>query len=359
VKTDSVFDSYYLDLISGRRNGWFALLLRAVLWCGVPLYWMGVRFRNMLYRIGLKRTHRVSVPVISVGNLTTGGTGKTPMVAWLVQQLIDAQHRPAIVSRGYRSLDESGNDEKRLLDAMLPGVCHIQSRDRVAASQEAISQSDCDVIVLDDGFQHRRLARDLDIVLIDAMNPWGHGAMLPRGLMRESRSALRRADLLVMTRCDAVDAERLQILKAELEAVSNAPVIASAFEPNRLVNSSGKVMAIESAHEFRIVGCCGIGNPHSFRRTLASIGAPVSDDRLYVFPDHFHYGESDIHKLKQWALERSAEAIFVTRKDLVKLNVDRIGRIPVWAVDIELRFFDEEETVTAFLERVTHQADTD
>src|SRR5690606_8255127 len=136
-------------------------------------YGAAVQWRNFAFDRGWYRVHRAGVPVISVGNLTTGGTGKTPLVAWLVHQLEQLGASPAILSRGYRSVDSHANDEKLVLDRLCPGVPHIQNPDRVAGARAALADGVCNLLVLDDGFQHRRLHRDLDLVLIDALNPWG------------------------------------------------------------------------------------------------------------------------------------------------------------------------------------------
>ncbi|MGE0376761.1 MAG: tetraacyldisaccharide 4'-kinase, partial [Planctomycetaceae bacterium] len=193
-------ESHFLDLISGRRRGVVAAMLRGALTLGIPAYGAAVRARNCLYDMGLRRIHDAGIPVVSVGNLTTGGTGKTPVVAWAAEWFRSHDVRPCLVSRGYRLLEAGGNDEQRVLAQLCPQVPHVQNRDRVAAARIAVRLHDADVVILDDGFQHRRLARDLDIVLIDTTNPWGYGHLLPRGLLRELPSALRRADLVVLTR---------------------------------------------------------------------------------------------------------------------------------------------------------------
>jgi tetraacyldisaccharide 4'-kinase len=169
-------------------------------------------FRNRLFDWGWKRTHQADVPVVSVGNITTGGTGKTPLVAFLANWFQDQGQKPAILSRGYRAVDGGPNDEKLVLDLLCPGIMHLQNPDRVASARHAVTAQQVQVLVLDDGFQHRRLARDLDLVLIDATCPWGYGAVLPRGLLREPRSGMKRADLAIITRADQVsEADRRRI----------------------------------------------------------------------------------------------------------------------------------------------------
>ncbi len=185
-------------LISGSRPGVAARVLRAALRVLEFPYQWAVRLRNWRYDHRPMAVHRVAVPVISVGNITAGGTGKTPMVAWLAQWAQQHNLSVALLSRGYRTPPDGhseslGNDEARELAQRLPEVPHIQNPDRVAGAQLAIDRHHCQLIVLDDGFQHRRLGRDLDIVLIDALRPFGYEHLLPRGLLREPLSGLARA----------------------------------------------------------------------------------------------------------------------------------------------------------------------
>ena len=200
------------DLLSGRRRGLGAALLRGGLRLAETPYAWAMRWRNHRYDSGAATVHRLDVPVISVGNLTTGGTGKTPLVFWLAQWFRDRAIPVAVVSRGYRAPQAaraatatSENDEARELAARLPDVPHLQNPDRVAAARQAIRQFQCRAIILDDAFQHRRIGRDLDIVLLDALEPLGFGHVLPRGLLREPVEGLRRADLVALSRADVLE----------------------------------------------------------------------------------------------------------------------------------------------------------
>jgi tetraacyldisaccharide 4'-kinase len=291
------------------------------------------------------------VPVISVGNLTTGGTGKTPIVAWVVELLQQQGRRPGIVSRGYRSLDGQENDEKRLLDALCPGVPHIQNPDRVPGAKRAIAESHCDVLVLDDGFQHRRLARDLDIVLIDALNPWGYGHLLPRGLLREPPSSLCRAGIVCLTRVAQCDPVQRQAIRDIVRTHSAAPIAEVSFVPTRLVSVTGETWALEGLASQAVGACCAIGNPSAFFRTLNGLDVPLSDDRQRTYPDHHHYSEGDIDSLGRWADVNRLDVVVVTRKDLVKLPVERVGPARVLALDIGVHWnagqADVDESIRA------------
>ena len=206
---------HLLALMAGERRGFSAAWQR----CGLRLasvpYGWAVAVRNGLFDRGWKSIERAGVPVVSVGNLTVGGTGKTPCVEYIASRLRQWDRRVAILSRGYGS-EHGPNDEALVLEENLPDVPHLQGPDRVALARIAIEELESEVLVLDDGFQHRRLARDLDVVLIDATQPWGFGYLLPRGLLRESPRGLRRAGAVVLTRCDQVDAAALAKLKGEV-----------------------------------------------------------------------------------------------------------------------------------------------
>ncbi|MFW6062423.1 MAG: tetraacyldisaccharide 4'-kinase, partial [Planctomycetota bacterium] len=206
-----------IEIMSGQRSGAKARVTRGLLHAASMPYAVAMRARRRAYRAGLLGSVGVDVPVICVGNLTAGGTGKTPMVAWVIRELDAAGKTPAVLSRGYKAVDGQ-SDEAELLKA----VCRVpvvMDPDRVAGARRAI-EGGADVLVMDDGFQHRRLRRDLDIVLIDATNPFGFDHVLPRGLLREPPSALRYAGAVVVTRSDMISAEQLDALLERLAALA-------------------------------------------------------------------------------------------------------------------------------------------
>jgi tetraacyldisaccharide 4'-kinase len=334
----------WLDLVSGRRRGWGAALSRAALNALTPFYAGGIALRNQLYNWNLLRRHRVPARVISVGNLTAGGTGKTPTVAWIVRSLLAAGERPAIISRGYGG-QNGANDEKLVLDQLLPGVPHRLSPDRVAGACELLSgdTSVCPThLVLDDAFQHRRIHRDVDLVLIDALNPWGYGYLLPRGLLREPLRALSRATAVLVTRTDLIgESTRLDIAR-KIREVTAAPILWSRFEPTQLRRSSEETLPLREAREKRWGAFCGIGNPDGFWRTLTSCGLAVSDERFRAYPDHHWYQSSELTELAQWGQKLGVDGLLATHKDLVKIPQSSLGGLPLWALDIELRLDDDQ-----------------
>ncbi len=356
----------FLALISGPPKSLGSRLLRGILRIASWGYRCGAGFRNSLFDLGIKRTHSAPVPVISVGNITTGGTGKTPTVAMLVGMLQKLGHRPGLISRGYRELSAGGNDEARVLELLCPGTPHVQNRDRVAAAHEVAADDGCTVIIADDAFQHRRLGRDLDIVLIDALNPWGHGALLPRGLLREPVSGLRRANVVMLTRADLVDdAARSAIWMIVERNNPTAVRVELSFASDGLHGYTGNKQAIgrlfrptdcktDMAEGSGMLAFCGIGNPDGFRKTLESAEVPIMD--LVAFPDHHHYDRGDIQRLTAIAEELGAKALVTTLKDLVKIEPDWVGSVSVVALNIEAQVTSGKESLAEAISKVTQRS---
>lgn len=333
----------FLNLISGREHGWWASTARATLRVAASPYQLATSLRNLAYDNGWLPTTRAACPVISLGNLTTGGTGKTPLVADFVERLVRQGKTPAILSRGYRALDDRGNDEKRILDRLCPGVAHYQQPDRVASAKIAVAAG-ANVLVLDDGFQHRRLMRDLDLVVIDATQPWGYGHLLPRGLLRESRAGLRRAQLVILSRVDLADRDTLRDIHHVVGRYGSADRIAEvAFTPRRWLEQGGSIRSLEELQNVPSVAFCGIGNPVAFERTVR----PLVDVRATrVFPDHYHYTAEDGSALARLARDNGAQALVTTLKDLVKIPADFCpAELPLVALDIAAEYRSGEEAV--------------
>ncbi len=326
----------FLDLVSGRR-GLAAAGLRLVLWLASWFYGLAVRLRNAAYAGGWARTVRAAVPVVSVGNLTVGGTGKTPFVEYLSRFFRDRGYLVAILSRGYGRAD-GPNDEALVLEENLPDVPHLQGPDRAALAAIAVEELESEVLLLDDGLQHRRLARDLDIVLLDATCPWGFGYLLPRGLLREPPGSLRRAGAVVLTRCDQAGPADLEALRRRAARLAPGAVLAeTVHEPLALVQEGAADSSPEVLRNQTMAGLCGIGNPEAFRRTLADLGARLADFRVY--PDHHAYTRQDVEQLRAWARALPADAVVVTtQKDLVKLRLAELGGRPLFALRIGLAF---------------------
>jgi tetraacyldisaccharide 4'-kinase len=328
---------YYRGLVSGERRGpWPGLLRGALRGLSLP-YGLAMRVRNRLYEGGWKASHRAGVPVVSVGNLTVGGTGKTPCVEYVARFYRQRELRVAVLSRGYGG-QGGRNDEALVLEENLPDVPHLQGADRVALARIAALELESEVLVLDDGLQHRRLARDLDIVLIDATLPWGHGYLLPRGLLREPPAELRRAGVVVLSRVDQVEADDLHKLRRRVATLApSVPVAETRHRPLELVNSEHATRPVEDLKDRPVAAFCGIGNAGAFRSTLDDLGAKVTAFRR--FPDHYAYVRADVEDLRAWARKQDqADMVITTQKDLVKLCVSQLGGQELWAVRIGLHF---------------------
>jgi len=326
-------------------------LARAVLRFAEIPYAAAIRYRNYRYDTGAARIQRIAACVVSVGNLTLGGTGKTPMVEWLAEHFRGCGVGVAVLSRGYGSEGGRPNDEALELKEKLPEVAHLQSADRVGAARRALIQTGCRVILLDDAFQHRRIARDLDIVLLDALEPFGFGHLFPRGWLREPIEGLRRADVVVLTRADLVCASRREQIRAQAGKYAPKAIWAEAIHaPQTLRNSTGCQMSIDSLKGKPVAAFAGLGNPAGFRGTLANCGYRVVEFR--EFADHHRYCRQDIETLAGWAEDLKVEAAVCTQKDLVKLGVQRLGSVPLWALTVRLEFMAGEEAVRAKLRAI-------
>lgn len=344
----------FRDLVSGRRRGATAAVLRAVLRGAEVGYAAAMRSRNYLYDRGSFRVERVDVPVISVGNITLGGTGKTPMVEWLARWYRGRGVRVALVSRGYGAEQGGANDEALELEERLPDVPHVQNADRVAASKMAIEEFESQLILLDDGFQHRRLARDLDIVLIDALEPFGFEHVFPRGTLREPLGSLSRAQIVALSRADVVDASQRAAIRARVEHyAADALWIELEHRPQRLVAADGRYEPVETLAGRRVAAFCGIGNPAGFQHTLSRVGADVVD--LREFPDHHAYSREDVEGLAIWTDALNVDTVVCTAKDLVKLRLDRLGGSQLSALAIELAITHGREQLEARLEELLPQ----
>jgi tetraacyldisaccharide 4'-kinase len=348
---DLLSPSRFREIVSGRQRGLGPDVLRGALRVAEWFYTAAVRWRNRRFDSGAANICRVDVPVVSVGNLTLGGTGKTPLVEWLARWFRGQSVRVALVSRGYGASAGGPNDEALELRQSLPDVPHVQNADRVAAAREAIRAFQCQAIVLDDGFQHRRLARNLDIVLLDALEPLGFGHVFPRGTLREPIDGLRRADVVAISRADLLDpAGREAIWQTVRRYAPQAITAEVVHAPRKLISASGAEMPLDTIRGQSVAAFCGIGNPAGFRRTLEVCGCRLLG--LLDFPDHHRYSQADLDLLSAWADGLGVSAVLCTGKDLVKLSVDRLGNRPLWAVGIELEFLVGQEALESRLGRM-------
>jgi tetraacyldisaccharide 4'-kinase len=328
---------YYLSVISGQRRGLVPALLRGLLWMAQIIYASLHRSRQILYKLGIFRSHKFPVPVVSVGNITAGGTGKTPLVEFLARWFARKNYRIAVLARGYGRIDSRGSDDEDLISEMeLENVVRLPGKDRVAMGRKALSEYRADLLILDDGFQHYRIQRGLDIVAIDATQPFANGHLLPRGLLRERPSALRRADLVILTRTDQVTPAELEDLRKKI-----GPAVETIHKPVQVRSLwNRKKHGVSWLHGRTVYAFCGVGNPDAFRRTLESVGANVVKFR--AFEDHHIYTGQDLRRMNAEAQEFMAEAIVTTEKDATKVHAEGF-ELPLAAVRIEIEIARNEE----------------
>jgi tetraacyldisaccharide 4'-kinase len=345
----------FRDLVSGRRRGFSAALLRTGLRAASFPYGWAIRYRNRRFDLGHSEIHRPAVPVVSVGNLTVGGTGKTPMVEWIARYFRSRGVRVAILSRGYRAGEDGRNDEALELELALPDVPHLQNPDRAASAAVAVEELASQLLLLDDGFQHRRLARDLDVVLLDASEPFGFDHVLPRGTLREPVAGLQRAQAVVLSRADMLEAaSREAIRRRVVELNPQAAWCEVDHRPAALLAADGARQPLADVAQRPIVAFCGIGNPAGFRHTLAALHGRVAAWR--EFPDHHAYARDDVEELAALVRTNDAAYAICTRKDLVKLRVPAIGNAPLRAVAVELNFLAGQESFEKSLEPLASRA---
>jgi tetraacyldisaccharide 4'-kinase len=321
------------------------------------LYGAGTRLRRRAFQQGWLKSRRLSRPVISVGNLTVGGSGKTPLVALVAEILLRNGHKPAILTRGYgrdhgsdlialepqpeRAPDaRTTGDEPTLLARVLPQVPVIISADRFRAGQLAEKRFGVDVHILDDGFQHFALERDIDLVAIDVTQDVLHDAVLPAGRLREPVSALARADLIVLTRTEIRDPGPIE--KQVKVINSRAPVFGCVTGLRGLVDAgSGKTIEAEIYRGRPVCAFCAIGNPAAFFSDLRRWGFnPVAEA---TFRDHHVYTPEDVQRINRAAIDKGATAFLTTEKDLMNLQVQTVFELPVLACAIQAKISEAEE----------------
>jgi len=369
-------------LISGQQTGAGAALLRLLLGIAAVGYSLVVRLRNFLYSNGWLKAHPVDAAVICVGNITVGGTGKTPLVIWLCKQ-ISTNSECAILTRGYkarrascvmrRAKEEQNTqyairntqiDEPAMLAESCPQAKVVVNPDRVAGAAEAIGQFGAKVLIMDDGFQHRRLARDLDIIAIDATQPFGYGKMLPAGLLREPVTSLKRAGAVVITRCDQISEAQLSGLEEELRTINPDMVIAKSIHAAVSARmTDDEEIDVGLLKNKKIFAFCGIGNPGAFLNTIETLGSELVGSKVY--DDHHHYTDTCLADIREQAQKVGADLALTTQKDWTKIIYDlrSLGSardklaicdsrstVPFAYLAIEIRFLAGQDKLTALIQ---------
>ncbi len=334
---------YLYNLLTCKINGPFAVLLRGFLFALSFVYGLAVVILAGFYRI---RPVRFGAKVISVGNITLGGTGKTTLVEYLAEKLNSQGRKIAVLSRGYkRDTGKPGaqgiGDEPAMLQRKLPFLQVIVDKNRVRAAFKAIRDYAADTFILDDGLQQWRIFKDLEIVTIDTANPFGNYRMLPAGFLREPLSALRRADILVLTQAGFVrDSGRLIDKLKRINC--RALIVESIHKPEAFsrVASSDDSLSLDSFRGKSAAVFSGIGNPQGFEDCVSSLGIKIT--KLFRFADHHDYTQADIDRIIKAARQMNLDAIITTRKDAVKIRELQIRGSAILALDIKLSITKNE-----------------
>ncbi len=299
------------------------------------IYKTALTGRSFLYKKGIKKIKNLPARVISIGNLTLGGTGKTPAVIAMAQEAKKRGFKPCVLTRGYKGTTKrpcfAGKDSKQLLSTYhagdeavlmvyrLKNIPIVKGRNRFLAGVYALGELGVDSInmfILDDGFQHRALHRDIDILLIDASNPFGNEKLFPEGRLREPLDSINRADIIVITKADMASKESITVLTQKIKQFnSKAPVYTASHKPTALLNVLGKDIGLDVLNNKKIYALAGIANPLYFKNLLISKGADII--KFKTFRDHYNYSQRDLNKIKKDAENLK---IITTEKDFVKLK---------------------------------------
>lgn len=378
-------ERYFLEVIQERRAGRFARGLRFMLRYLSYLYGSLMAVRHFLYEKGIFRHHTLGCQVISIGNLTVGGTGKTPIVEVFARELQRAGRKVAILSRGYKKVEHGfwksaldkitgrerrrpprvvsngqellldsarSGDEPYMLASNLPEVIVLVDKDRVKSGRFAVNKFHCDTLILDDGFQYRALKHRVEIVLVDCTNPFSNGYILPRGLLRESIANLRRADFIFITKSTGKDAAALQ---EQLHALNpRAEISVCVHRPKRLQNVySGERQELEFLQGRTVALVSGIASPEGFEKEIRRLGASLG--YLKRFADHHRYTQQEIIDIINKSKKQNASALITTEKDAVRFPKIERQDIPVYFLRVEIELLSGVEDFHACISRICFQ----
>jgi tetraacyldisaccharide 4'-kinase len=380
-------ESFAMDVILGRRYGRRADALRLVLFVLSGVYRFLVQTRLALYKNRIFRSHSHGCLVISVGNLTVGGTGKTPVVEMLARALQQGGRQVAILSRGYKSVprplplrvldkltrnkspfvprvvsdgvsllldSRTAGDEPFMLANNLRGVVVLTHRDRVKSGIYAINEFHADTLILDDGFQYVKMRHGLEIVLVDRTAPFGNEYMLPRGTLREPPANIRRATHIFLTKCDGSD--NSAIIERIRRYNRTADIIECTHRPKHLKNFvTGEVKPLEFLKDLKVGSLCGIAVPESFESALRSLGADVELTQSYA--DHHRYSLKEIERFLRRCARRSLDAVLTTEKDAVRIPRIMDPELPVYYMRVEIEILAGQENWQSFIDRLIKSRD--
>lgn len=345
-----------VNLISKEKESWQEKIFLAPLNILSLFYGWVVAIRLFLYARGIKSIKSLPAKVISVGNITLGGTGKTPLVICLAGMLQESSWSVSILSRGYKgnfsgklrvvsngqeilSSPEQAGDEAYLLAKKLPGCPVIISPDRYFSGLYALQNFKSKILILDDGYQHLSLKRDLNLLLIDAALPFGNGWLFPRGILREPINQLRRADAIILTKASSSD-NILKLKEKLIKCDKEIPIFQADYVPGHIWIWGGETHPPEFLNNKRVFAFCGIGRPQSFKETLLRL--QPQELKMEIFPDHHWYSEKEWQELLAKAMKNRAEILITTEKDWVRLKNFSPGPIPLGFISIRHGFINND-----------------
>ena len=365
---------WWEEILRGHRNDLFSQSFRRFAKLGSWGYAAGVRGRDLAYRYGWLKVRRLPQPTVCIGNITVGGTGKTPLVIRLAKDLMAQGMKPAVLLRGYKrekkrhdpvlirdtqhilaGIAEAG-DEAMELANRLPGACVGVGADRYAVGNYILKHHPVDCFIMDDGFQHHRLERDINIVTLDVTDPWGGGQLLPAGLLREPPEALKRADAVVLTRSGSVGPDRLAVLKAEvsMHMRPSSGLLESRHEPRHLTAlQSRKKVPLGELRGKKVIAVSAIGNPKAFENMLAQLGCHLA--ATLRLADYTGSAE----EVRRWVAKnrRNAEWIVMTEKDAMRWGTGGNLALPAYALRMDMVFSEGEEhwrKLVDLIKRLSH-----
>jgi tetraacyldisaccharide 4'-kinase len=361
-------ERYFERVLLGEERGAVSWVIRGLAWPFSLVYRAGLAVFLAAYSLGVRKRHRLPVPVVSVGNLTFGGTGKTPAVEAICRILIEQGRKVVVLSRGHggsargplvvsdgKSIAASAaecGDEPLALARALPDVAVLVGRDRRESGDLACRELAPDVIVLDDGLQYWQLERDLDIVVVDAKRPFGSGFVMPMGDLREPVAGLRRAGVILLNSAGELGEEAGRALFETVSRLApNALILRCARRPSRLAGPDGQPAELDWLRGRRVVGFCGIGRPESFFGTLGSLGADVCERLPYA--DHHGYTQADLALIESRRESLGAEAVVTTEKDSARLDTGMLRELYVLGIELEI---DERSRLAELLARAVDGA---
>ncbi|MFW6006998.1 MAG: tetraacyldisaccharide 4'-kinase [Halanaerobiales bacterium] len=359
---------YLIQVIKGNKKGIVAKITLIFLSFLEYIYLIIIQIRNIFYRYRIIKSKKIDAFVISIGNITGGGTGKTPLVEKIVEELKNIENNVAVITRGYRGENDISRvvkkntdraiktygDEAIMLASHLTDTPVIIGKKRYKSGQKALQLFDSRILILDDGFQHRQLKRDLDIVIIDALNPSGYNHLIPRGYLREPLSALKRADIFIISKSDLIRKEKLKQIREKLKKYNkDIPLLEMNYQPlnYHLLNSISEEkieISLASLKTEEIIAVSGIGNPDSFLDTLKKLEVKIKS--FLKYGDHHPYCLQDIKDIIYKCKQHKVKKIIITEKDAVKLNKTmlkqfRENEIKIYSLNITVKIKPEEKLI--------------